>query len=68
MEKLTIELKFYADTPEQLEAIIEMAKMTAKHLLTGAMLAAGKRQPEVALSCRDFFSTQREIELAEDYE
>lgn len=68
MEKLTIELKFYAEDPEQREAILASAMLAAKQIYTAAILVSGKRQPDIGVSLGEFFAETKQIELVDDDE
>lgn len=66
--KLTIELKYDVDSKDQEEALIQAARMTAKHLFTTAVLVSNNRQPEIAMHSDSFFEGREKIELADDFE
>lgn len=68
MLSLKIELKVDVQDAEEEEVIKTAAKQVAKHLKTLAILMGHKRAPQIALYGSDFFSSEEEIDLADDLE
>lgn len=62
--KIEVRVEVLDDTQEK--AVKDAAKQVAKHLKTLCMLMGNKRQPTVALYGSDFFTSEEEIDLADD--
>jgi hypothetical protein len=62
----TIEIRTDHDTPDKDETMRLIARTTAKHLLTQALLLQDKRPPQVSLQSGDMFEANTEVMLADD--
>lgn len=65
MRSVTIELRFDADEEDKHAAVLDAAKMAARHLFTQAVLISTKRKPQIAMFTSDMFVGKEEIEQAE---
>jgi hypothetical protein len=68
MRTYIIELRvdYVTDEDEKNKAMTEAAKFAAKHLYTTALMIADKRQPEISISCDDFFHGVEQLDLNDD--
>jgi hypothetical protein len=67
MRTFTIELRVDDSDPAKVELVTQAARVSAKHLLTTALLLQDNgRKPLIALTSGDLFETDKEISLADD--
>lgn len=58
-----------ADEDQKRPIMIDVAKQTAKELLTQAMMMAGQRRPQIAVQAGDsFFNNEEIMHLGRDHE